>query len=219
MSLYRDFHQARADERRQALLDSLNVPSIDSDYSILEPDLQLGLPFKPLAVSEDWHDWPALTDLFPVSFPGVKTSRDSFLVDTDLDRLKARVGDYFNDSLNHDEIERRYPGAMKATALFDARLVRDALMSRGGPVKDGFIRFAYRPFDIRWLYWEADSSLLDRSRPDYRPHVFEENVWIEARRTGQVLYLVEIMEAIGFNQQPLRLGSVYLSSSPSAARV
>ena len=179
--LYRDFHQARADERRQALLDSLNVPSIDSDYSILEPDLQLGLPFKPLAVSEDWHDWPALTDLFPVSFPGVKTSRDSFLVDTDLDRLKARVGDYFNDSLNHDEIERRYPGAMKATALFDARLVRDALMSRGGPVKDGFIRFAYRPFDIRWLYWEADSSLLDRSRPDYRPHVFEENVWIEAR--------------------------------------
>ena len=50
--LYRDFHQARADERRQALLDSLEAPSIDSDYSTLEPDLQLGLPFKPLAVSE-----------------------------------------------------------------------------------------------------------------------------------------------------------------------
>ena len=96
--LYRDFHQARADERRQALLDSLEAPSIDSDYSTLEPDLQLGLPFKPLAVSEDWHDWPALTDLFPVSFPGVKTSRDSFLVDTDLDRLRARVDDCFNDS-------------------------------------------------------------------------------------------------------------------------
>ncbi len=179
--LYRDFHQAKADERRQALLDSLETPKIDFGYSTLEPDLQLGLPLKPLAVSDDWHDWPALPDLFPMSFPGVKTSRDSFLIDTNLNRIRTRVGDYFDKNLSHDEIERRYPGVMKATALFDARLVRDALMSRGGPVKDGFIRFTYRPFDIRWLYWEADSSLLDRSRPDYRPHVFKENVWIEAR--------------------------------------
>ena len=42
-------------------------------------------------MSPDWFDWPALPDLFPVSFPGVKTSRDGFLVDTDLDRLRARV--------------------------------------------------------------------------------------------------------------------------------
>ncbi len=180
--LYRDFHQARADERRQALLDSLEAPSIDSDYSTLEPDLQLGLPFKPLAVSEDWHDWPALTDLFPVSFPGVKTSRDSFLVDTDLDRLRARVDDYFNDSLSHDDIARHYPDVMKATVLFDPRPMRDTLISRGGPVEDGFIRFAYRPFDIRWLYWEADNSLLDRSRPDYKPHVLEWNLWLGTPR-------------------------------------
>ncbi len=180
--LYRDFHQARADERRQALLDSLKAPSIDSDYSTLEPDLQLGLPFKPSAVSEGYHDWPALTDLFPVSFPGVKTSRDIFLIDTDLDRLKARVSDYFNENLSHDEIERRYPGVMKATALFDPRPMRDTLISRGGPVEDGFTRFAYRPFDIRWLYWEADNSLLDRSRPDYKPHVFEWNLWLGTPR-------------------------------------
>ena len=30
---------------------------------------------------------------------------------------------------------------------------------------------------------------------------------------GQVLFLVEIMEAVGFNQQQSRLASVYLSSS------
>ena len=33
-----------------------------------------------------------------MSFPGVQTSRDGFLVDTDLDRLKARVGDYFDSA-------------------------------------------------------------------------------------------------------------------------
>ena len=133
-------------------------------------------------MSEDWFAWPALPDLFPVSFPGVKTSRDGFLVDVDLDRIRARVADYFDASVSHEDIARRYPGAMKTTARFDARAVRDALLARGGPPNEGgFIRFAYRPFDNRWLYWEADTKLLDEKRADYRPHVFEGNLWIEAR--------------------------------------
>ncbi|MCY4585290.1 MAG: N-6 DNA methylase [Bryobacterales bacterium] len=177
---YRDFHQARADERRRALLDSLDAPAIDESFSVLDPDLRLGLPFKPMAVSEDWFDWPALTELFPVSFPRVQTCRDGFLVDVDLDRLRARVADYFDASLSHEEIARRYPGVMKTTAPFDARAVRDKLLGRGGPDVAGFIRHAYRPFDNRWLYWEADSGLLDRPRPDYRPHVFDGNLWLSA---------------------------------------
>ena len=149
-------------------------------YENVEPILPLGLPFAQTAVSKDWFDWPALPDLFPVSFPGVKTSRDGFLVDTDLDRLKVRIGDYFDERLNHDEIARRYPGAMKATARFNARSVRDALLERGGPIDAGFIRFAYRPFDNRWLYWEAETKLLDEKRADYRPHVFKGNMWLSA---------------------------------------
>ncbi len=35
---------------------------------------------------------------------------------------------------------------------------------------------------------------------------------------GQVLFLVEIMEAVGFNQQQSRLASLYLSSSSCAER-
>ncbi len=178
--LYRDFHQARADERRQALLDSLDAPAIDAGYSALEPNLRLGLPFKPTAVSEGWFDWPALPELFPVSFPGVQTSRDGFLVDVDLDRLRKRVSDYFDAGLSHEEIARRYPAVMKATARFDARTVRDVLLKRGGPDESGFVRFAYRPFDCRWLYWEQDTKLLDEKRADYRPHVFEGNMWLSA---------------------------------------
>ena len=151
-------------------------------YGNVEPVLLLGLPFVRTAVSEHWFDWPSLPDLFPVSFPGVKTSRDGFLVDTDLDRLKARVADYFDASLSHDEIARRYPGVMKTTAWFDPRNVRDALLASGSPDEAGFVRYAYRPFDNRWLYWEGDSSLLDRPRADYRPHVFEGNVWLVSQQ-------------------------------------
>ena len=174
-----DFRHLWGQAKREELIETEEVEPRKL-YDSVEPVLPLGLPFAQTAVSKDWFDWPALPDLFPVSFPGVKTSRDPFLVDTDLDRLKRRLADYFDASLNHDEIARRDPGVMKATGLFNARAVRDALLERGGPIDAGFIRFFYRPFDIRWLYWEADSGLLDRPRLDYRPHVFEGNMWLSA---------------------------------------
>ena len=175
---YRDFHQARSDERRQALLNTLDAPQSDSGYSAMRPNLGLGLPFARMAVSDGWHDWPSLPDLFPVSFPGVQTSRDPFLIDVDFDRLKARAEDYFNPALSHEEIARRYPTVMKTTARFDARVTRDVLLRRGGPMNAGFLRHAYRPFDIRWLYWEAETKLLDEKRADYRPHVVRGNMWV-----------------------------------------
>ena len=152
--LYRDFHEARAEERRAALLDSLDAPSMDSGHIEIQPVLDIGLPFKPMAVSPYWSDWPSLPDLFPISFPGVKTSRDSFVVDIDLDKLKARIQAHFDSG----EVQR------------------------DGPDETGFVQFTYRPYDTRWLYWESNGGLLDRPRPDYKQHLFEGNLWIEARQ-------------------------------------
>ena len=154
-------------------------------YKVIAPSLSLGLPFAELTIGDGWEDWPALPDLFPTSFPGVITSRDSFLIDVDLDRLKVRVADYFDPGLNHEEIERRYPGAMKSTARYDARAVRDLLLARGGPSDSGFVRYAYRPFDNRWLYWERDTKLLDEKRADYKPHIFDENVSLVLQRKAR----------------------------------
>ena len=53
---------------------------------------------------------------------------------------------------------------MSSTARYDARAVRDALLKRGGPTEAGFICCAYRPFDNRLLYWEAETKLLDEKR-------------------------------------------------------
>ena len=121
-------------------------------YDTVEPSLPLGLPFAEVAVNRSWSEWPSLPDLFPTSFPRVKTSRDSFVVDIDQDKLKARIQEYF-----------------------DSGEVR-----RGGPDEAGFVRHAYRPFDTRWLYWESNGGLLDRPRPEYRPHIFNGNLWLSS---------------------------------------
>ena len=180
---YRDFHQAKANERRRALLNTLDAAEIDSGYSLMKPSLNLGLPFKPMAVSEDWSEWPSLPELIPTSFPGVTTSRDQFLVDVDIDRLNTRVTNYFNCDVSNEEIARRYPAAMRGLSgsiASDARPVRNALLTRGGPDKTGFVPYSYRPFDTRWLYWEVDGGLLDRPRPDFRSNAFMGNIWLSS---------------------------------------
>jgi predicted helicase len=162
----------------------LELETADSEpevlYEGIEPSLPLGMPFLRTTVDERWFDWPALPELFPVRFHGVLTNRDAFLVDVDLNRLRDRVGDYFDPSVTHEEIERRYPSAMKSTARFDAQAGREALLARGGPVEDGFCRITYRPFDNRWLYWEKDTKLLDEKRAEYRQHVDDEYLWFTA---------------------------------------
>ena len=150
-------------------------------YGDIDPVLPLGLPFASVTVNRGWSDWPSLPDLFPTSFPGVKTSRDSFLTDVDLERLEKRVADYFNRDLGHEEIARLYPSVMNSGARFDSGEIRDSLLRRDDPDgRSGIVRYAYRPFDIRWLYWEATTKLLDEKRADYKPHVFDGNLWLSS---------------------------------------
>ncbi len=146
-------------------------------YTPIEPVLPLGLPFVHTAASAGVRlafSARAVSGVVsgsenqPRRVPRRYRSRPT----------PARIADYFDPGLSHEDIARRYPAVMKTTARFDARAVRDALLKRGGPDEAGFIRFAYRPFDNRWLYWAKDTKLLDEKRADYRLHVFEGNLWL-----------------------------------------
>ena len=120
-------------EAKRAALTETAETAPDALYDSIEPVLPLGLPFAPTAVSPDWFNWPALPDLFPKSYPGVKSGRDPFVVDIDLDRLKERIADYFDTDVSHNKIKRRYPTAMRNPREYDAREVRDTLLRRGLP--------------------------------------------------------------------------------------
>jgi hypothetical protein len=172
--LYCDRQEARAADRRAALLKSLDH---NETYAALEPELRLGLPFKPRAIGADYLSWPLLPELFPVSFPGVKTSRDDVVVDIDQDRLIRRMEQYFDKEFSHEEMRKIAAGAMANTARFQAEQTRDNLRERGFK-PENVVRYCYRPFDIRWLYWEPATKLLDEKRSEYFPHVRASQPWL-----------------------------------------
>jgi len=166
---------------RQKLVELVASTGNEDHYSALIPAEPMGLSLVPALVQADYHHWPQLTALFPVSFPGVKTSRDEALVDSDRDRLAARMLTYFDSSVSDDEIAVLMPTLMRDRARFAAAAVRRELLKRGF-LADKVVRYCYRPFDCRWLYWEPETKLLDEKREEYFPHVVPDNLWIEARQ-------------------------------------
>jgi Type ISP C-terminal specificity domain/N-6 DNA Methylase len=167
-------------EKRAQLLDEAKR-SLMPDYQELVPPLELGLPFQPGAVATGYLSWPLLPELFPVSFPGVKTSRDDAVVDVDKERLATRMEQYFDPEIGDSEVRAIAPTAMTSTRGFDAIKTRRYLLQRGFK-PENIVRYCYRPFDSRWLYWEPETALLDRKREEYFPQVFVGNIWIEARQ-------------------------------------
>lgn len=179
---YRDWQEARAAERRSALLAS--AATATPPYVEVAPELKLGLPFKPRSVAKGYLSWPTVPELFPVSFPGVKTSRDDVLVDIDREKLATRMEAYFNPAVSHLEMARIAPRAMKDAARFQARQTREYLLKRGFK-PEYVVRCSYRPFDVRWLYWEPQTKLLDEKRAEYFPHVFDGNLWMSAAQRSR----------------------------------
>jgi hypothetical protein len=174
---YRDVADARAADRRAALLQSLSEPGNKQSYIGLEPVVRIGLPFKPRATTQEYFTWPLLPNVLPSSFPGVQSSRDDLVVDTDRDRLVKRMMQYFNPQISNEEIGRISPIAMRDTARFEASKTREYLVRRGF-VPENIVPHLYRPFDLRWLYWESETKLLDEKRADYFAHVSKQNIWL-----------------------------------------
>jgi hypothetical protein len=85
------FHNWWGKSKRADLLDSLSLNPADV-YTELSPARHDTLAFAELQFGEDYNKWSLLADLFPISFPGVKTSRDDVVL----------------DGKSNNEIEQRY---------------------------------------------------------------------------------------------------------------
>lgn len=71
--------------------------------------------------------------------------------------------------------------AMRSAGRFNGPAVRRTLRLRTHQT-GRFVRYAYRPFDVRWLYWDPDEKLLDEKRPEYIEQVPEEETILSAQQ-------------------------------------
>lgn len=177
---YRDFWGKDKRAELAAIADQPE-PTTGPAYETLLPNPTLGLPFKPRAVAAEYLTWPTLPEVFPASFPGVKTSRDEALVSIDRTELEARMQQYFDPAVSDAQLQAAGSSLMKKTERFDPIATRRVLQKRGIS-SIGIVPFMYRPLDVRWLYWDGDTKFLDEKRPDFKRNVFEGNLWFVSQQ-------------------------------------
>jgi predicted helicase len=179
--------------------------SSEPTYNRINPNPALGYPLADRVHSRGYVSWPLLPELFPLSFPGIKTSRDPLLVDIDRERLEVRMHQYLSADVPDAEMAEMVPAAMKSSARFAAQEVR-ALLRAKGYVPSQIVRFCYRPFDLRWLYWEPTTKLLDEKREDY-----------VANSLGQMGFVIAQVSRTGYKPPQITRSLIDLNATDGGA--
>jgi hypothetical protein len=65
--------------------------------------------------------------------------------------------------------------------MYNASEIRAVLQVRGFRPWE-ILPYCYRPFDLRWIYWEPETSLLRRKVEQYVGQLIGVTPWIEARQ-------------------------------------
>jgi predicted helicase len=91
-----------------------------------------------------------VTDIFSGIKNGVQTGHDHFAVDVDRDGLRDRILQFFDPQTTDTELHDRY--GLRDKAGWNLSRERARAFSEGIN-EDLFVKYFYRPFDLRWVYY------------------------------------------------------------------
>jgi predicted helicase len=170
-------------EKRQRLASDASLSSDDLAglYTAFNPTEATRFMFLPGGTEAAYLTWPSVVRIFPRYYAGVTTARDENLVAYDRDELERTMQQYYDSALSDDDIARTMLRLMESTPRYEAPVIRSRLL-KAGYKTEHVQRYYYRPMDLRWVYWEGTTKLLDEKRADFFEQVFDGNLFFEARQ-------------------------------------
>lgn len=190
-----DINDARAEDRRKHLLQTLKRKRLDAAYTRAKPCPENRYSFRPENVARQYMQWPRVVELCAVRpMNGLMEKRGGALIDIDRHALEARMRDYFNPSLSWDDYKKRHWALTMRAAGFDPQNARQKALRLELFNVANVQRYAVRPFDTRWCYYTALNPLWNRSRPKLYKQIFKENAFLMTRPSG-----VAVPEGVPFS--------------------
>ena len=175
---YRDLW-GLSNEKRAALVASLEIDDIASRYDTVEPSREKRWVLIPGDHAINWSCWPQVTDVFKENFKGVQPGRGGSLVSIDRDPLRKRMQDYFDKRLSNEDMRARHPDLMHDEARYSAFAMRTSIVNGGAKFsEDNIVAIEWLPFDIRHIYWEPSGKLLNEKRADFMEQVDGSNFFL-----------------------------------------
>jgi Type ISP C-terminal specificity domain/N-6 DNA Methylase len=161
-----DIDSAKAADRREQLLETLNDPEFDSRYELANPEPFNRYSFRPRQVTADFRAWPTLQDIAAIpAVNGLMEKRGGELTDVNRSRLQERMKIYFDASLEWENFKAQKSPLSKNAARFDAAKTRKRLIHLEGFKSKQIVRYCARPFDFQWCYYSGIRPLWNEPRP------------------------------------------------------
>jgi len=131
---------------------------------------------KDFALQPEYEKFWKVTEIFSECSFGVTTARDHFVVGFTNEEIIQRVR-VFTGDLSDDLVKQGLK--LKDTGTW--KLAQAKQRIRDQRHEDHVHRYAYRPFDNRWIYY--DSSLIERDRKEIMKHIINsENLGLNLTR-------------------------------------
>lgn len=140
--------------------------------------------FKPVnrMLLEKYQSFQKIIEIFPINGIGVATHRDKFVIDESLFLLQSRVSQFTNPSFPNDLLREAY--GLNDTRDWKLSDNRKAL-SKNGYLDAMFMRYAYRPFDDRFISYSQ--YLIEFPRKELLQNMSSQNLAILVGRQGQAV--------------------------------
>ena len=158
---YRDWWGTK---KRENLLESVTKHLSEKPYFAANPAGSNRYNLKPTDVSAAYASWPTLVDLLPLFMQGMDEDRGLDLIAIDKKSLVSRIQIYLDPKSTEQMVADACPGLAKSSAAFMPVKARLKAIEVGFQ-PDSFVRFPFRPFDIRWAYYTPAGNVWKRSRP------------------------------------------------------
>lgn len=179
------FRQFWGANKRAEVLESLKVKEFSKLYEKVEPKATNRLSFCPSDVTENYHDWPRLTELCAEApSNGLMEKRASALIDIDRTTLERRMRDYYDLNVSWDELKALKTGLTENAARFGAKGARQIVLDAEKFQPNHLLRYALRPFDTRWCYYSSQRPLWNEPRPRFWAQCWKGNTFLMSRPAG-----------------------------------
>lgn len=121
--------------------------------------------------------WPALPELFPASFPGIRPDRDDMMMDIDRERLVRRMAQHLTPEFNPEQTDSLKQSTPQVWQAGNVEAGLGQLQQKRW-LNQSIVRLCYHPFDFRWRYQGLETKPLGKKQLDYFRHLKPGNLWL-----------------------------------------
>jgi len=167
------------------LVQSLNADRFNDAYAQCNPTFKNRYSFRFSEVEESYYEWLKLTEFCALSpSSGLMEKRGGVLIDIDRDALEQRMRAYLDPELSWDDYAALNYGLVKLRASFQPKVVRRKALLQGQFLPERLVRYALRPFEVRWCYYTSVSGVWNTPCPSLWKQCWPGNSFLMTRPAG-----------------------------------